>query len=763
MKDLKFSICVPVFNVERYLNRCLESLVNQTYKNFEIICVEDGSTDNSPKLLDDFAKTNENVIVIKHDGNRGLLQARRTAVEKATGDYILFVDSDDSLELNALEVIAQNLEKSDYDIFAFGYKLKFECIYEKQKKKLMETFYLTPNTKKKGDNIFKMCFLKNEIPHNVIGKAFKADLCKKVYADMIDGNIVMSEDLYGYMKLTFFAKTFKSISKKLYNYTIGTGVSTKNTITIGTFEKTLKSLALFDDLEAFLKKNNAKEFYYKGIESWKNKVFEDCFGWFVKHIQKSQKVRAFELLVEYYGKDRVFYKLAKDYFWDQDYICEVASKSKAVEHDGRKIKTVGFFYYRIGNGGVERVIEKLIPYILKLGYKVVCFVEKEPDKDSYELPKGVKIEVVPNSIRAYGADYVKHAEGFEKALKKHNVDLMLYQAYSSENFGFDALLCRLNGVYVVPTFHGVLLYAMHYLCGDFLRKTKYYMLCDTMHVLTSDEEAFWQAYGYKTKYIPNPLTFDVSKTKTSNLDSKKCLWLARLDSWQKQPEIAIEIFRHVVAKVPDAELLMVGKAESKQYEEKLKKMVEGYHLQNNITFVGYTKNVGEYYAKASVFLMTSAFEAYPMVLGEAMSYGLPCVMLDLPYVEMTKNNDGIAIVAQDDLEGCADKIVKILTDDELRKNMGKASREYLEKLSQYNIMQDWKDLIDDLPNGNRVEIDDKFAKIIPVIPETCFFNPYARKTSAKKVSLVTKFKWKVHQIGLFPTLKLCFKYIFHKR
>lgn len=90
----KISVIVPVYNVEKYLERCVESIFKQTYKNIEIILVDDGSTDNSGKICDKFLKKDERVKVI-HKENGGLSDARNAGLEILSGKYIMFVDSDD--------------------------------------------------------------------------------------------------------------------------------------------------------------------------------------------------------------------------------------------------------------------------------------------------------------------------------------------------------------------------------------------------------------------------------------------------------------------------------------------------------------------------------------------------------------------------------------------------------------------------------------------------------------------------------------------
>ena len=112
MNDL-ISVIVPIYNVEKYLDRCIESIVNQTYKNLEIILVDDGSSDNCPKMCDKWAKKDNRIKVI-HKENRGVSSARNTGINNVNGNYIVFVDSDDFLEDNALYLMTKRI--NNYDI-----------------------------------------------------------------------------------------------------------------------------------------------------------------------------------------------------------------------------------------------------------------------------------------------------------------------------------------------------------------------------------------------------------------------------------------------------------------------------------------------------------------------------------------------------------------------------------------------------------------------------------------------------------------------
>ena len=111
----KISIIVPVYNVEQYLERCVESLINQTHKNVEIILVDDGSKDNSGKLCDELAQRDSRIVVY-HKENGGLSDARNYGIDKATSDYVGFVDSDDFVDEDMYEILLSNLLKYDSEI-----------------------------------------------------------------------------------------------------------------------------------------------------------------------------------------------------------------------------------------------------------------------------------------------------------------------------------------------------------------------------------------------------------------------------------------------------------------------------------------------------------------------------------------------------------------------------------------------------------------------------------------------------------------------
>ncbi len=120
MNKLLVSIIVPIYNVEKYLRNCLDSLITQTYRNVEIILVDDGSKDSSGDICDEYALKDSRIIVI-HKENGGLSSARNAGLDIATGDFFMFVDSDDHVESQFCEKPLQLALKNNVDIVAFGY------------------------------------------------------------------------------------------------------------------------------------------------------------------------------------------------------------------------------------------------------------------------------------------------------------------------------------------------------------------------------------------------------------------------------------------------------------------------------------------------------------------------------------------------------------------------------------------------------------------------------------------------------------------
>ena len=132
---MRFSIIVPIYKVEKYLSQCIESILSQTYENFELILVDDGSPDSCPNICDEYAKKDDRVRVI-HKKNGGLVSARKAGLEIAQGDYVCFVDGDDFIIDSMLATFDGILSKEEYDVVCAEYSKYYDdtyIVHEKQR------------------------------------------------------------------------------------------------------------------------------------------------------------------------------------------------------------------------------------------------------------------------------------------------------------------------------------------------------------------------------------------------------------------------------------------------------------------------------------------------------------------------------------------------------------------------------------------------------------------------------------------------------
>ncbi|MDO4378752.1 MAG: glycosyltransferase family 2 protein [Erysipelotrichia bacterium] len=285
MDNYKISVIIPVYKVEEYLDRCIESVVGQTYKNLEIILIDDGSPDNCPKMCDDWAKKDNRIRVI-HKENEGVSSARNYGIDIATGEYISFVDSDDIIHPKYYEIMLNNIGDADMvycEYEKFTDEISFDNINE-------DNFEFEVNQNEKVFSNFSFSFfvvwnkvIKTELLKNIrFSTEFKnaedtlfafelLEKCSKV--------VYIKTQLYGYFIRTTGAVgsidlegeiQVLSVWKKIYNYVVlnkYTGI-----------EKQVKHILTYSYIKVFYacEKDNT-EVYLKCKKYLKKNMFDLLF------------------------------------------------------------------------------------------------------------------------------------------------------------------------------------------------------------------------------------------------------------------------------------------------------------------------------------------------------------------------------------------------------------------------------------------------------------------------------------------------------
>jgi len=149
----KVSIILPIYNVEPYIEQCLDSVINQTYKNIEIICIDDCGSDNSIKIVEKYKEKDKRLHIIYNEKNKGQAISRNEGVEYSTGNYIFFLDADDYLNLDIIEKLLNKQNEKNYDVVLSGVKnfIDSSSINDKRSKKRYKSQQRTFDSLKKGE------------------------------------------------------------------------------------------------------------------------------------------------------------------------------------------------------------------------------------------------------------------------------------------------------------------------------------------------------------------------------------------------------------------------------------------------------------------------------------------------------------------------------------------------------------------------------------------------------------------------------------
>lgn len=231
MESVLISVIIPVYNVENYLDECLESVTRQTYKNLEIILIDDGSTDRSARICNAWRNKDKRIKVI-HKENEGLGIARNVGLEHATGKYIMFLDSDDFWELNTVEILYNSI-KDDGDVVYCGYKV----FYDQDKVTLKPVTQKKEKIKKENVNSIILNIVgalpswKDDIviPMSVCFAMYSLEIIQTNRLKFFSERELISEDIF--FNIDFLEKSSRVIliSDCLYNYrkNVMTSLTTK--------------------------------------------------------------------------------------------------------------------------------------------------------------------------------------------------------------------------------------------------------------------------------------------------------------------------------------------------------------------------------------------------------------------------------------------------------------------------------------------------------------------------------------------------------
>lgn len=205
------SIIVPIYNTEAYLETCLRATFEQTYPHIEFVFVNDCTKDDSMRILneivDQYAHLKGRIKIVNHEKNQGLIRTRCTGAEAANGDYLLFIDSDDYLEKDAAQILAQKATETDADIIVFDFWIQF-----------LHKAYPNPHNIGASSTDYIRSMIRRECSPTMYSKLIRTSLYKAIIPDLQQLRIQFGEDVYASVLLASHTEKITQVKRCLYHY-----------------------------------------------------------------------------------------------------------------------------------------------------------------------------------------------------------------------------------------------------------------------------------------------------------------------------------------------------------------------------------------------------------------------------------------------------------------------------------------------------------------------------------------------------------------
>lgn len=695
------SVIVACYNVEQYVEEAVRSAMLQTHQNLEIICVNDASTDQTSEILAKLSQEDSRVKVIHHQKNQGLVAVRCHGVQASQGQYIVFLDGDDYLSPEIIEKALAVSIAQDSDLVHFEADIfPADSLSPEHYQSL--TTYLRPHSEpihRTTPALVDTCFTQRKFAWNAWGKLFKASIVRKAFQLYQDQYINLGEDILLSFMCLIFAQKYTPLNMIGYHYRQGSGMTKVEThFSLDKMRRYAEEYQIYSLLHQWVNTLDLDHKCAEALESVKKLILADAEYAFSQS-NPAEREKVCHLFEQYWPNNEMIGIMLRaenyavnDMVKQADFLWHIRHLPLFVSPK-REIKTIGMFYYRMYNGGVERVMALLSSLFCKNGYHVVLFTDEPANSLDYSLPKNIKRIVLPSARDKSIPNIQKRMDAWKSQIEANHVDMMIYHAWCNLDLFYDELAVKLSSIPFVLHTHG---YAgLNLRDGDepyvlqTIMQKRLYCLCDVIIALSSVDRAWWQSLGMRCVATINPATFDPWAIKVSNSSQNIVLWVGRIAA-VKQPLEALKIMRLVHDKIPNAKLQMLGMADDVGSLQAVKSYIKEYKMESYVSLEGQQANIKPYYESARVVLWTAKDEGAPMGMVESKTYGLPIVSYDIANVDMIREAKGMCIVPQYDDQGAANHLINLLTNPEYHAEMSAASRSSAEEIFSVDQMKQWE-------------------------------------------------------------------------
>lgn len=700
--DARVSIIMPVFNDEGHVAAALESCLNQTLRDIEVIVVDDASTDATAAIVQGFVESDERVRLITLETNGTAFRARRVGIEQASAPFILFIDGDDELVPDAAEATLREANLRGADVVAFGVQvIRPDGTTGGHYERSMQPKHKELN----GAGILRTLFPIGKGAQGQLWRyLFSRSLLLDAYSELPRSlTMVRVNDLPIAFLALMRAERYVSISRVLYRYYFQRGASGHTVIELSDYEFTASSISSIEAIKEIV----AREVTTRPVEDDLGLIYESVrrsvVGRVLEYVRgivdEGLRETCLEKLRDRVGMSALVYASADFCPKALPMLASIGSPASLSEQLPKHV------LLRTGNlrtGGVQGVLVAQAAHLLSAGFTVTIAVDAEAETH-FRLPAGVDL------VRITGATRALRIIALAELCEKRGVDVLIdHHVLYNENWPFFALAMSAHGIPMIGWLHTFGLRPI--LDGNsrtsFLQQ--YLPLLSKVVALSRTDVAYWKLLGIENvACLPNPaspLAQELprgAEPRPAPSGPIEIVWWGRLEQSVKQVTELLEIGSMLADLGVDFRINIIGPDGKDLSADKLNRLATSLGIEENVVTRGplHHDDLLQAIEQSHVYVSTSIIEGYPLALVEAQSLGLPVVMYELPWLATAQGNEGMIAVPQSDRRAAALALADLARDAEYYTMRSRGSLAAAEAA----VRHDFAHLYSELVNGRLSE------------------------------------------------------------
>lgn len=668
----KISIIIPTYNTENFLSDCLNSCIKQKAANYEIIIVDNNSTDNTLKVAEKFTQKYPFINIIKHKENLGLVQSRITGANAASGEYLMYIDADDYLtSYFALSKLSHIINKTKADIIQFGIEHEWQEWFTPLSLSLIAKPEL------------QSLYFQNEIGCSTLwSRLIKRDLYLKSISQIPENiNISQSEDILQMPIIMENASSYIGIKNKLYCFRTRENSTQQGHYSFSRLMSTLKNDKIILNL---LKEELISEHYYSVVNALCHHHLDNLISALDTDPDNGDS-SVFELFQETFGIEIILEQLCKHSLYQNIPLMTYLWKNSIFPDTIATSQKLGLITDNLYLGGAERVYSILIKEMVNRKYDIAVLTKTGSHYRDFPIPNKIQRTVVGNQIKQW-IEFIKNS----------NIDVFLVHDEDNPiSITYLIIFClKMLGKKVIifnhcDHFHFSKVSLPYAQALINIIRTSMFPKLDAICILLPYNIEYFNLLGISNVFlINNPLTFDLKNITPSLCNEPYIIWCGRFVHEKRILEF-LQTVRQALSSLPEnTKIIILGDGPLK---EEVDHFISANNLEDHVILPGFV-DPEPYYQKASLHVMTSVSESFSMVLTETKAYGIPTVMFELPSISLA-NTKGIIQVPQGSITLLTQKIIELINNPANLKQLGHEARESLEEFQTTKTIDQWENII----------------------------------------------------------------------